>query len=969
MMKTNCVPTLYGGNRGRTTSILFLLFLFALTVLPRTSLDAQQSKGIISGKIIDAETGDALIGANVFLDGTTLGAATDLTGSYRIPGVPPGQYDLRASYMGYEQKKITEVAVEMGKVTTLNITLGMQVLEGQEVVVTAKAVKNNETVLLKDRQKAAAVSDAISAEAIAQAGSGNAAEAMKQVTGASVVDGKYVYVRGLGDRYTSTQLNGVEIPSTNPYRRAGSIDLIPTNLVDNIVTVKSFTPDKPGNFSGGTVDIKTKDFPDQLDINFSSSLSYNTNTTFNNNGPIGYRGSGMDWLGMDDGFRAIPDYIQQNGVPNVDYNSPTLDSLTAATRSFNNQMWTEKITPPINQSHSLSIGNQVNFLGRPLGLLGSLSYNKTTSSYNDGSYNAWDLVSQDNPTLNNLYHYDVTNTRSEVLWGSLLKAAYKPAPMHMVSFNFIYNQNGESYAKYLEGQYDYDKLDAVDDLHQNHVLGFNERRLTSFQFDGEHQFDQFLAANVNWKASLSKTKQDEPDLRYFTHYTVVDEDELNYGLFSNLVPQRYFRNLDENNQEYTLDFSLPFTQWSGRLSRFKMGGLYSKKDRAFEERKYNYSDYGKFDGNPENYFTDQNMAWDSTAVTINGRDYVQYYTRLYIEEADIGVNDYDGEQTISAGYAMLDMPLLNKLRFIGGVRYEKTKMNLVSLDERKDDGNMVTEDWLPSINLIYNLKDNMNLRSSVTRTLARPTMREMAPYASFDFAVGFVSIGNPALQRTLIDNYDLRWEWFSRPGEIYAVSAFYKNFRNPIERAFIVTANNREITWINVDRSRAMGLEFEFRKRLDVISGKLENFMIGSNLSLVRSEVEIPADELAIMRLKNPEMKSTRELEGQSPYLLNVSLNYGNFENGLYGSLYYNVYGARLSEVNKDGLPYVYEQPFSTLNLSMSKNITQQLKFKVSGKNLLNSKYKKTHEYKGQEYIFRSFTRGRSISAGFSYSL
>jgi len=951
----------------KSTAAAFLL----ICLLPFSSVLAQggANTGSIAGKIVDSDTGDDLISANILLEGTTIGAATDLTGSYFIKYVPAGTYDVRVSYIGYEQKRITGVEVKGGQTVTLNVSLGMEVLAGEEVVVTAKAIKNNETILLKDRQKAIAVSDAISAQAISRAGSGNAAEAMKQVTGASVVDGKYVYVRGLGDRYTSTQLNGVEIPSMNPYRRAGSIDLIPTNLVDNIVTVKSFTPDKPGNFSGGTVDIKTKDFPEQLEIAFNTSLSYNSNTTFRSDGPIGYQGGKRDWLGMDDGTRGIPDYITQHGVPHVKYTPENLDSLSTATQSFNNQMWVEKTKPPVNQSYSFSIGNQLSLLNRPLGLLGSLSYSRNFSSYNDGIYNAWDLVSQESRTLNNLYHFNVSNTTEEVLWGSLIKAAYKVAPAHMLSFNMIYNQNGESNASYLEGQYDYDKLDRIDDLHQNHVLGYNERRLTSFQIKGEHSLDRLWNMKIDWKASTASSKQDEPDLRYFTSYLIRGDGEEIPGVFSNLVPQRYFRTLDESNRDLTLDITLPFAQWSGRLGKFKLGGLYSAKERSFVERSFNYSDYSKYLGSPEQYFSTQNMEWDSSVVVINGVPWVSYFPRLYIAEGDVGANDYDGDKVVSAAYAMVDLPLAGKLRFIGGVRYEKTDMELISLDDRKDDGKIATEDWLPSLNLIYNLKENMNLRGSLTRTLARPTLREMAPYASYDFAVGFTSIGNPLLKRTLIDNYDLRWEYFSRPGEIYAVSAFYKTFHNPIERAFIITANNREITWINVDESRAYGLEFEIRKNLDIFSDKLNYFNFGANLSLVHSEVEIPPDELALMRLKNPDLEGKRELEGQSPYLLNVTLNYDNAPRGLFASLYFNIFGERLSEVNKSGLPYVYEQPVAALNASLSKDITRNIKLKISGKNLLNAEYKKTHFYEGRSYIFRRYTTGRTFSAGFSYNL
>ncbi|MBD3289017.1 TonB-dependent receptor plug domain-containing protein [candidate division KSB1 bacterium] len=946
------------------------LILFSILLIFTTGSIYAQSKGKISGKLVDSQTGDPLIYANVKLEGTSLGAASDLEGNYIINAVPPGNYTLIVQYIGYTATKITDVQVIAGEVTKVNASLSPEIIEGEEVVVTAKALNNTEASLLKHRQKALAVSDAISAEAISQAGAGDAAEAVKQITGASVVDGKYVYVRGLGDRYTSTQLNGASLPSTDPYKRSGSIDLVPTNLIDNIVTVKSFTPDKPGDFSGGTVDIKTKDFPEKLKIDFSTSVSYNTNTTFNDGrNTIGYSGGDLDWLGIDDGSRDVPDYVERNGVPYYDNSSSDkLRQLSQATKVFNRQMWTESITPGMNQSYSLSIGNQVNLLNRPFGFIGSFTYSNSYSAYDNGRYNAWNLLEDSSKVLNRLYNYNHYKTNHEVLWGTLLKGSYKLSSSDIVSFDFIYNVNGTSSADYYEGNYEYDKLDN-NDLHQNHVLGFNERRLTSLQFNGDHQFESLLGLRLDWKASFAQTKQDEPDLRYFTTYLKIDDDGTTPGVFNNLVPQRYYRYLNEDNNEFSANFSLPFKQWNGHKSTLKFGALYSDKSREFDEVSYSYSGYNGYYGDPESYFSDSNMEPDSSVVVINGVEWVTRDLDLYIEEGDIGANDYSGEKIVNAQYLMVDLPLTADLRFIGGARYERTDMELISADHRKENGKISTKDVLPSINFIYSLAEDMNLRLSATRSLARPTLRELAPYASYDFVVGFTAIGNPELKRTLIDNYDIRWEWFSRPGEIYAVSAFYKNFQDPIERAFIVSASNREITWKNVDEAKTMGVEFEVRKKLDIISPRLRNFMVGSNLSLVHSEVQIPADELALIRIKRPDFKGTRELEGQSPFLLNFNLGYDNYDKGIFWNVYYNVFGERLSEVSKDGTPFVYEQPVNTLNANFSMRITNNIKFKLSGKNLLDAEFKKTHEYEGTEYIFRNYTKGRTFSMGFAYSL
>lgn len=941
-----------------------------------------QTTGILTGKVVDAETGDPLPGVNVVLEGTMMGAATDLDGRYEMENVPPGSYKVVASFIGYSKVKIENVIIKSGQAEKLDFTMGMEVLEGQEIIVTAKAVKNTEASLLKDRQKAVAVSDAISAEAISQAGAGNAAEAMKQVTGASVVEGKYVFIRGLGDRYTSTHLNGTEIPSTDPYRRAGSVDLIPSNLIDNIVTVKSFTPDKPGDFSGGAVDIKTKDFPEDLSIKFSASTSYNTQTTFNNNGPIGYKGGATDWLGYDNGSRSVPTLVT-DGMKSGYYPGPpssfdpqqtqSLDNLQSFSQSFNPLMTPSSKTPSLNQSYSFSVGNEFSLFNRSLGYLASLTYSNGYKSYDNGIYNAWRLGSSQATELVPIFKMNDVQTAHDVLWGGLVKSSYKINPYNIISLNYLYNINGESISRNLQGQYDYDKLDAVDDLFISSNLGYSERQLSSFQISGDHQFTRVVGLRMDWQLSTSYSTQNEPDLRYFSRYTIMDNNQVkSQGTFSNIAPTRFFRDLSEDKNEATVNFNLPFKQWSGKPSHFKFGALYSIKERSFNENRFVYNEGSgakSYKGNDEEYFQHQNIGWDQTSQTINGTTYYGYKLKLYITPADVGSNDYTADQDINAYYAMIDLPVINKLRFIGGARYETTDITLTSLDSTKANGFISTKDWLPSINFIYSFTPDMNVRASVTRTLARPTFRELAPYASYDFSAGFTHIGNPLLKRTLIDNYDLRWEWFSRPGEIYAVSLFYKRFENPIERAFIVTASNREITWENVNQAISTGIEFELRKNLDIVSSKLSNFSFGSNLSLVRSTIDIPEDLLELMRTNNPEISSTRELEGQSPFLVNVNASYENSNNGLSAHIYYNVFGKRLSEWNKTGEPFVYEQPAHALNASIYYKLGSHIVLKFSGNNLLNTKHQKSQVYKGKEYIFTRYTQGTTFSLGLDYSI
>ena len=951
----------------------YLIFLLLMATV--SSALSAPNQGVITGRVIDKETGEPLPGVNVVVEGTQFGAATDLEGFYRIEYLPAGSYRIMASMIGYSKVRITDVKVEPKKVTTINFSLGIEVIKGQEVVVSARALRNTEAALLKSRQKSEAVSDAISAEAISRAGAGTAADAMNNVTGAAVVDGKYVYIRGLGDRYTSTLLNGAEIPNANPYKHAGSLDIIPSSLIDNIVTSKSFTPDKPGSFAGGTVNINTKDFPEHFKVSFSATSAYNSKTSLKSGSALGYAGGKKDWLAMDDGTRSIPSLVRssKNAIPDIgsagtDYE--LAKKLDAVTRSFTPVMTPTTITPPVNQSYVFSVGSQFNLLGRPLGLLSSLTYSNAYSSYTNGVYARYDLGTQ--ATTTSALQTDAlltdAKTTNDVLWATMLKTSYKLSQNHILTFNGLYNRNGESTARSLQGKYTYD-LDKRKTFLTS-ALEYSERALGSLQLTGEHYLPFLAGARLHWKASTIEARENEPDLRFFTANYGQKNGKIQYGIKPNTPPTRYFRDMDENNREFSLNLNLPLDRWTGKKGFFKTGGFVAHKVRHFGERLFVYHQSPRFnyDGNIEHLFADSNVGLvDSTVRVINGTTYKRYNFGLVISETITPASNYTGQSDVSAFYAMFDLLLSRKLRLITGARYETTNISVVTEDETKDKGQMRTYDLLPSVNIVYTLTPNMNLRFAYGRTLARPNFREIAPYASFDFVGGDVYIGNPHLKRTLIDNFDLRWEWYSRPGEIYAVSVFSKAFQNPIET--VILDANREIMWQNVDEARVRGLEFEIRKGLDVVAPALQNFIVGGNLSLVDSRVDIGPKELLLIHATRPDAPASRPFQGQSPYLLNLNLTYDNHQHGFVASLYYNVFGSRLSKVSLGGTPDVFEQPAHMLNLTVTKKIVKRVDFKFSAKNMLDTEYKKSVTFKKREYVYSLYKLGRTFSAGLEYKL
>lgn len=926
-----------------------------------------QENGKVTGILVDAENGDPLIGANVVLDGTSMGAASSLDGSYVIPRVPAGVYTLKVSHVSYQETRVSNVRVVPGQVTRVDVSIKPESIQGEEVVVEARLIQNNESSLLKSRQMAVAVSDAISSEAISRAGTGDAAGAMTKVTGASVVGGKYVFVRGLGDRYSSTQMNGVELPSSDPDKKAFQLDLIPSNLLDNITTIKTFTPDKPGSFSGGLVDINTKAYPDKLTFKVTSSLAYNSQATFNKNF-LKYAGSSTDWLGFDNGQRDLPSFVANNsGLPDptgARRNASLAYQLDEATRSFSKVVLPQQKAAPLNGSFGLSVGNQIELGTGQLGYIGSLSYSRAYRYYDHGKIAKWELSGrvQDADELDSDIELSDSKGVDEVLWGGVGTLSYKFHRDHEITGTVYFSQSGEATTRYQKGIW-YDQMPQ--NVYETRSLLYTERNLTSYQIRGEHHLASVLGSIVNWSLATSATSQDEPDLRYFSdHYTIVDTaryyEYIPTGYYN---PSRIFRYLDEDALTVNGDLTVPFRPWSGLPAKLKFGGAGVFTDRRLRERRYEFSVSGTalrdYHGSPDG-FVDQIGIIDSS----NG-----YRFGRYVIDASEARGNYNGTQDVTAGYAMIELPVSSRVRLVGGTRYETTKIILTSKDPGQPRGGLDEGDLLPSAGFIFRTGESMNVRLSYGRTLARPTFRELAPYQTFEYIGDYTFVGNPDLKRTLIDNYDSRWEWFVRPGELLAAGLFYKKFRNPIERTFIIGSEG-VYQYQNVDQGRLYGMELEVRKRLDEITPVLGDFSIGFNLSLVHSEVDIPKSEYEERILPfDSSAKKTRPLFGQSPYLINADLGYQNPKTRTTVNLQYNVFGRRLAEVAIGAAPDVYEEPRHDVTLTVSQKLLQNFEFKGSIRNMLDQQVRKVSHFKGRDFVYQQYSTGRTITMGLSYSL
>lgn len=945
-----------------------LLFASLITFFLFASSYAQT--GTLKGKVTDKKTKEALIAASVYIPSEpTKGVFVDMNGSYEITGLKPGTYTVVCEMISLG-KDSQKVVIRAGQTTVQNFSLGGEGtgIDIDQFVVVEKIADDgaNENIALIERQNQGSVQEIMSNEEMTKRGDARLNDVVKRSVGTTIVGGKYIYVRGLSDRYSKTMLNGNEIPGLDPDRNAVQIDLFPTSIVKQLKIIKSFTPNLPGDFTGGLVDIVTKDFPDTFNFSYQSSLNYNTRSSFRNDFLTSATHSKLDWLGMDDGTRDIPKEANVKEIPPLFKDNEQLMNIT---RSFSKDMQPVKKKTFMNHSHSVTVGNTKKLFGKKIGFLAGLTYQRRLWQYDQdaqtGTYQLTGDVVDKNQLDPNRTLKDVKSIESTLI-GGLLSATLMLNDSNRIGINFMRNQNGIASAAIQNGEI---PSDAVGLYYVANSLTFKQRYIQATQLRGEHQLGKL---NFTWLSTYTNSGQSEPDLRYFNYdYTINETNgDTIYDIQPSIYtePMRFYRWMNETNIDVKLHWTLNVGQEDedGNVNKIRWGLSNLYKDRTFKSRRYGYSTDAAFRGSITEYLNDSNM-------TVEGLP----NNSIYVFDETEKRNSYTANQMVSSGYLMGDYTLFRQLRVIAGVRAENAVINVASDDTTLEKGELRNLDFLPSLNLTYSFKNKKatekprktKLRGAYTRTLARPVFRELAPFATYDFATGWVKVGNPELQRTLIDNLDLRVEQYFNAGEIIAVSAFYKRFTNPIELVFNPIAQNAEVTWRNIPEATVYGAEFEIRKKLGFIDTALTNFNIGANYTYVHSEVGIDSIELVAIRANDPTHPDTRQMFGQSPYIVNAFMGYSNDSIGLDINLSYNISGPRLAVVVVGATPNVFSQPRGQMDLSITKKLGKRFTLRLRARNLLDPLYRMSYTYKDKEYMFNSYRRGRLFSIGIRYNI
>jgi outer membrane receptor protein involved in Fe transport len=910
----------------KTIRYISLLLTVFFIIISQTTAQSGEEGGKISGKILDAKTGETIIGANVRIEESSRGAATDVNGDFTISDLEPGTYNIRISYVSYAQKTITGVKVAAGSATTVNTSLQSSSKQLDEVVVTASVNRNSEAGLLSVQRRATSVQDGLSSEQISKQGDSDVGAAIKRVTGVTVQNGQDVFVRGLGNRYSNVQLNGSQLPSTNPNKKEAPIDLFGSSLISNILVQKTYTADQSAEFSGGSVQITTREFPDERNLSISYSTEYNSVSSFDNT-LSGFESS-TDFLGYDDGKRSLPSFLNNQRVSDE-------NSVQAVQELHNSWNVNRNESAIPSQKISVNYANQFNEDKMPIGVSSNISYKYTRDLEPNKEQRSILSFTDSGPLYYSDYEQDVGRLKADL--SGMINIFAKPSSVTKVGLKTLYSNSTTNSKSVLQGPFQNGTTRLT-------YQDFDKRTIFSTTLEAETYFENFMSSTLSGKVSYNLAMRNRPDRRT-TRYNQVG-DEFTFAPFGD-SNGHFFSEQEDNN--YSGEIKYEFKP--NEFLNVSAGGTSIIKDRSFTARRLSYRDQVApfVNGSTESASPDVILADEMVS---NG-------TLELVETTQFGLNQsdwYDGYQTIYAGFLSTKWSVSDKFSFeLGGRVEESTQTIEVPQNlsgEYVEASEVSNTDFLPAFNATYEVSEDINIRGAFSRTLARPEFREISNFNFADFFGGRRVYGNPDLERTRITNYDLRFETYPSGGELFAVSFFYKNFENPIELFYRFTENN-EVFYNNAKEADLYGVEVEGRKNIT------EQLQLVANASYIYSETRLNQED--VNRVAN----INRPMVGQSPFTVNVSSFYTIPEWNMNLSLSYNTFGERIVTVGKNSQNFdEYEQPFHDLSAKIDYNIGQ-LALSFEAGNLLND----IRQYQQGPITTFEYSPGVTLQLGATLSL
>lgn len=917
--------------------------------------------GKVTGKIIDAKTGETLPGATAVIEGTTKGASADFDGNFSLNNVPVGKVNLIISYISYDSKKFTDVEIKANDVTNINVQLEpSSSTTFSEVVIVVEMIKENNAALTLMQKNNISVSDGISAESIKRTPDKSTSDVLKRVSGASIQDNKFAIIRGLNERYNIAFINGAPLPSSESDRKAFSFDIFPSNMLDNIIITKTARPDLPGEFAGGIIEINTKSIPDKNFIAFTGGAGYNTITTGKDQ--IYYKGGKKDWLGIDDGARALPSGIPEYGSFTGDPHEQAALAKNVSTGDW--RIYSKKFAP--NTSFQLSGGYNFKLKERDFfGVLASVSYNRTNSFFTTKRTTFINSPSIDIASQAERDYLDKTNS-VQTLAGALLNFSCKINENHSISLKNLLSVNSDDRTVRRDGSTNVNEPNPS--IIKSHTFFFTTNRIFSSQLIGDHYLPK-PKLKFTWVGSYSDVKREVPNLRsiIYTRFKTFNDPNDPYPLDTvyaanmsgSVVGPAYSGGMfwstnTEAVKSFKADVSRLFKISENFKTDVKIGGFAQKRNRAFKSRQLGYATYGQAGQayqfkdsllylTENEIYTQQNMGALYPGTPGAGG--------FKLKDATKNSDRYLASSSLMAGYLMFNSSYKDWVRLVFGARVESYNQ---TLNAKRDTGDTLATDTtvvdlLPSVNLIFSITQKQNVRLSYSKTINRPEFREIAPFAFYDFNTQFVFQGNDTIQRSVIHNYDLRYEIFPGRGQLASVSGFYKKFINPIEQVLLTgSGNNDELAYSNALGATNYGFEVEYR----VIPGlllKMDSCKFLNNLTLFTNFAYV----VSKVDLSNVNGAEDRPLQGQSPYVVNGGISYIDSDYGFSISAVYNRVGRRIYFVGNVVEPHLWEEGRNVLDFQFTKSFFKnKLDLRFTIKDALAKKQ--------QQYFYQNNVAGKS---------
>lgn len=895
--------------------------------------------GTLKGIVKSLEGKEPIDKVSVFIKDTRKKIITDSNGQFTAE-LYPGKYSISFIHSQFSTQTIEGVEIKENSVTEKAVELTPASIELEEYVVLKPHIQGGIASLMAGRKESSVVSDVIGSEQMSKSGDSNAASALKRVTGLTVVGGKYVYVRGMGERYSSTLLNGATLPSPEPEKRVVPLDIFPAGILQSVEVQKTFLPDMPGEFGGGIIKIKTKGVPEGFYASLSLSVGFDSDSFKSG---MTYSGGKYDWLGADDGGRDVPKEVvdaTKGGVPlkgKSKYSNEGFEDeeLEALGESFPNKWNTYKKKVLPKMGFSFTVGDNWKFSGGKAGVLGSFSYKNGTnlkkSKLKTFSYSSGEL----NPGSS--YTYSITS--NSIKMGAILDMGLEFGKHTKIGNTFLMLRTSDDKVSVAEGF----EAEIGDDSRKT-KLRWIEQMLISEQVRGNHKIKAAGDLGIDWRYTYSRAQMKMPDSRMY-RYDYYTNSELWMLTKTTKSNERAYTSLVDNNHDVGFDITKPFEIYNKLELKLKTGFNFVAKDREVDTRRFEFSfrnrDSDYLSQDMESILSPENISAENATIT----------------EVTRNTDNYIADQYLISAYLMFDWEIWSNIILTGGMRYERSDYSVKTFELYSSDPQIIesplqSDDFLPGTSLTFKLPHDMQIRLGYSITVNRPSLKELSAATMDDIEGGGETLGNPELDQATIHSADFRYEWYFSTMESMSAAFFFKHFEKPIEQVF-TDASGESKTFENAKMAQNLGVEVEARKNFGFIHDAFEEFFIAGNFSYIYSKVEV-------------EGQNARPLQGQSPWILNLQLGYDNSDLGTVVTVLYNMFGKRLETLSVVG-PHAWESPWHQLDVVASQKFKYGFKLSFKAKNLIDLPLEVYYEGEGIKKLRSSYKKGREFSIGLSW--